>query len=101
MYRPIRNSKKAPNRTVRTPGRRDTTVAGTANRSLKMSATAQPSFDVRDPAFLADPYPVFRQLRANAPVWKSPFGRWFLTGYEDTVLLLRDRRFGKGYDDPE
>jgi cytochrome P450 len=66
-----------------------------------MSATAQPSFDVRDPAFLADPYPIFRQLRANAPVWKSPFGRWFLTGYEDTVLLLRDRRFGKGYDDPE
>ncbi len=65
-----------------------------------MSTTATPSFDVRDPVFLADPYPVFRQLRDNAPVWKSPFGRWFLTGYDDTVLLLRDRRFGKGYDDP-
>jgi len=57
--------------------------------------------DFRDPAFLADPYPVFRRLRATAPVWKAPFGRWFLTGYEDTALLLRDRRFGKGYGDPE
>ncbi|MDB5403471.1 MAG: cytochrome, partial [Rhodopila sp.] len=66
-----------------------------------MSATAPQPFDFRDPAFLADPYPVFRQLRTTAPVWKAPFGRWFLTGYDDTALLLRDRRFGKGYEDPE
>ena len=66
-----------------------------------MSAAAPPPFDVRDPAFLANPYPVFRMLRASAPVFKGPFGRWFLTGYEDTAMLLRDRRFGKGYGDPE
>ena len=66
-----------------------------------MSTTAPQPLDFRDPAFLADPYPVFRHLRATAPVWKAPFGRWFLTGYEDTAQLLRDRRFGKGYDDPE
>ncbi len=66
-----------------------------------MSAAAPPQLDFRDPAFLADPYPVFRKLRAIAPVWKAPFGRWFLTGYEDTAALLRDRRFGKGYGDPE
>ena len=65
-----------------------------------MSATTQPSFDPRDPVFLANPYPVFSQMRASAPLWKSPRGRWFLTGYNDTALLLRDRRFGKGYDDP-
>ena len=65
-----------------------------------MSAAAPP-LDFRDPAFLADPYPVFRRLRATAPVWKAPFGRWFLTGYEDTVLLLRDRHFGKDYSTPE
>jgi cytochrome P450 len=65
-----------------------------------MSAASQP-FDFRDPAFLADPYPVFRQLRAHTPVLKAPFGRWFLTGYEDTALLLRDRHFGKGFEDPE
>jgi cytochrome P450 len=66
-----------------------------------MSSPAPQPLDFRDPAFLADPYPVFRQLRATAPVWQAPFGRWFLTGYEDTALLLRDRRFGKGYSDPE
>ena len=66
-----------------------------------MSATTAQPFDFRDPAFLADPYPVFRQLRTHAPVWKSPYGRWFITGYEDTSLLLRDRRFGKDYDDPD
>jgi cytochrome P450 len=66
-----------------------------------MSASASQPFDVRDPAFLADPYPVFRQLRARSPVFKAPFGRWFVTGYEDTALLLRDRRFGKDYADPE
>jgi cytochrome P450 len=66
-----------------------------------MSAALPQPLDFRDPAFLADPYPVFRQLRATAPVWPAPFGRWFLTGYEDTVLLLRDRRFGKDYSDPE
>lgn len=66
-----------------------------------MSATAAPGFDVRDPAFLANPYPVFHRLRDAAPVWKAPFGRWFLTGYDDCALLLRDRRFGKDYADPD
>jgi cytochrome P450 len=66
-----------------------------------MSATAAPPFDVRDPAFLANPYPVFHKMRAAAPVLKAPFGRWFITRYEDTQQLLRDRRFGKDYDNPD
>ena len=66
-----------------------------------MSETAQPPFDVRDPAFVADPYPIFARMRARAPVWKAPQNRWFLTGYADTVELLRDKRFGRGYDDPD
>jgi cytochrome P450 len=66
-----------------------------------MSTTPALPFDVRDPAFLANPYPVFEKLRAAAPVFKAPFGRWFITRYDDTVQLLRDRRFGKDYDDPE
>jgi cytochrome P450 len=66
-----------------------------------MSAAASQPFDFRDPAFLADPYPVFRQLRAHTPVLRAPFGRWFLTGYENTARLLRDRHFGKGFEDPE
>ena len=66
-----------------------------------MSQTASFGFDPRDPAFVADPYPVFRHLRAAAPVWKAPIGRWFVTGYEDTALILKDRRFGKDYSDPD
>jgi hypothetical protein len=66
-----------------------------------MSAAALQPLDFRDPAFLADPYPAFRRLRSTAPVWQGPFDRWFLTRYEDTALLLRDRRFGKDYSDPE
>ncbi len=66
-----------------------------------MSATAQLPFDVRDPAFLTDPYPVFSRMREVAPVWQAPMNRWFLTGYRDTDMLLRDKRFGRGYDDPD
>jgi cytochrome P450 len=66
-----------------------------------MSETAQPPFDVHDPAFLADPYPIYRQMRDSAPVWKAPMHRWFLTRYQDIEQLLRDRRFGRGYDNPD
>jgi cytochrome P450 len=66
-----------------------------------MSATQAPPFDVRDPAFLADPYPVFHKMRAAAPIFKGAFGRCFITRYDDTALLLRDRRFGKDYDNPD
>jgi len=58
-------------------------------------------FDPRDPAFLADPYPVYHRLRETAPVWKAPFGRWLVTRYEDGAQVLRDRRMGKDYTDPE
>jgi hypothetical protein len=58
-------------------------------------------FNPRDPAFIANPYPAFRELRETTPVWRSPFGRTFLTRYEDASLLLRDRRLGKDYTEPE
>jgi cytochrome P450 len=58
-------------------------------------------FNPRDPAFIANPYPAFRKLRETTPVWRSPFGRTFLTRYEDASLLLRDRRLGKDYTEPE
>lgn len=57
-------------------------------------------FNPRDPVFLADPYPTYRQLRALAPVWKAPFGRWLVSGYDDCDQVLRDRRMGKDYTDP-
>jgi cytochrome P450 len=65
-----------------------------------MSATEAPPFDVRDPAFLANPYPVFDSLRTATPTFRA-LGRWFITRYDDTAQLLRDRRFGKDYADPD
>ncbi len=59
------------------------------------------AFNPRDPAFIANPYPAYRELRETTPVWRSPFGRTFLTRYEDSSLLMRDRRLGKDYTEPE
>ena len=66
-----------------------------------MSATTAAPFDVRDPAFVGNPYPVFRRMRAAAPVLQAGPGRWFVIGYDDTALVLRDRRFGKNFDDAD
>ena len=66
-----------------------------------MSATTQqaqvPDFNLLDPAFIANPYPIFHRLRAMAPVWRSPIGFNVVTRYYTAALVLRDRRFGKNY----
>ena len=36
--------------------------------------------------FVQDPYPVYRELHATAPVyWCEPWGAWLLTGYDDVM----------------
>jgi cytochrome P450 len=50
-------------------------------------------FDPYDPGFLADPYPFYHRLRERAPVYRSPFGVWFVTRYADAVAVLADPRF--------
>src|SRR6185436_12486152 len=52
-------------------------------------------FNPMDPAFVADPYPTYRRLRAEDPVHHSPLGFWVLTRYEDVVAALRDPRLAK------
>ena len=76
-------------------------VQGSTGREFSCQRRAAPPFDVRDPAFLADPYPIFHKMRATAPMFRAPHGRWFITRYDDTVQLLRDRCFGKDYEDPD
>jgi cytochrome P450 len=39
--------------------------------------------------FTDDPYPHYAELRAAAPVHKSPLGFWVLSEYEDVSALLR------------
>lgn len=62
-----------------------------------VAADAPLQFNPLDPAFIADPYPFYRRLREEAPVFKAPQGFWLITRYEDVALSLRDRRFGKDF----
>lgn len=57
------------------------------------------SFDayILTPEFLADPYPFYHQLRAEAPVyWSERFHAWMLTRYSDVSLALHDPRLNSG-----
>ena len=60
-----------------------------------MSATI--AFNPFDPAFIANPYPFYHQLRTAAPVWQSPLGMWIVSRHDDVAAFLKDRRYGKNY----
>jgi cytochrome P450 len=50
-----------------------------------------PAFDPFDPGHLADPYPVFAQLRDEAPVLYEPdLDHWVVTRYQDVRAVLAD-----------
>lgn len=60
---------------------------------------AQPVFNPRDPGFIRDPYPAYRQLRKDGPIrWDEAGGYWLATGYEACASILKDRRFGRRYE---
>ena len=62
-------------------------------------ATAPPPvFNPLSPEFIRDPYPFYRQLRSTDPLWMSPFGYRLASRHADIAAILRDRRFGKGYE---
>ena len=55
-------------------------------------------FDPDDPAFVANPYPVYEQLREHAPVlYDESTEHWLVSRYADVNAMLRDRRFGRTY----
>ena len=49
-------------------------------------------FDIRqlDPAFYDNPYPTYRQLRDEQPVYHCPDGSWFLSRHADVIAVYRD-----------
>jgi cytochrome P450 len=50
-------------------------------------------FALQEPANVADPYPFYRRLRAEAPLyWDFTFCGWFLTRYADVSAALGDPR---------
>lgn len=60
-------------------------------------------FDVFDPAFRADPYPVYAAFRRDDPVHRGrpptpgdhATGWWYLFRYADIAAVLKDPRFGR------
>lgn len=52
-----------------------------------------PEYDPLSPAVLADPYPVYAQLREKAPVfWHEQMQSWTVTRYRDCREVLRNHR---------
>ncbi|MFE6196969.1 cytochrome P450 [Streptomyces sp. NPDC057838] len=63
-----------------------------------MAAVSDLGFDPWDPAFLADPYPAYAELRARGRVHRfEPTGQWLVPHHADVSALLRDRRLGRTY----
>jgi cytochrome P450 len=61
-------------------------------------APADLGYAPADPAFVADPYPAFARLRAEAPVAYDPgTDQWLVSRFADVDALLRDRRLGRTY----
>ena len=55
-------------------------------------------FTPGDLGFIADPYPVYAELRDRAPVvFHEATDHWLVSRYEDVNALLRDRRMGRTY----
>ncbi|KOU44395.1 cytochrome P450 [Streptomyces sp. WM6373] len=55
-------------------------------------------FDPWDAAFVADPYPAYRELREQGrAIWWEATGQWLVPHYADVSALLRDRRLGRTY----
>ncbi|MDH6214772.1 cytochrome P450 [Streptomyces pseudovenezuelae] len=56
------------------------------------------AFDPWAPAFLADPYPAYAELRSRGRVhYYEPTDQWLVPRHADVSALLRDRRLGRTY----
>ncbi|MEU8029687.1 cytochrome P450 [Streptomyces sp. NPDC049099] len=63
-----------------------------------MAGSHDLGFDPWDPAFLADPYPAYAELRARGRVIRyEPTDQWLVPHHADVSALLRDRRLGRTY----
>ncbi|MFG1666349.1 cytochrome P450 [Streptomyces sp. Y7] len=61
-------------------------------------AASDLAFDPWDPAFLADPYPAYAELRARGRVhYYEPTDQWLVPHHADVSALLRERRLGRTY----
>lgn len=50
-----------------------------------------PIFDLFDPQLSSDPFPLYADLRARAPIHRNEFGFWVAARHADCLAVLRDR----------
>jgi cytochrome P450 len=63
-----------------------------------MQRTAPVGFAPEDPAFVANPYPAYADLRGAGRIhYHEATNQWIVPHYTDVNALLRDRRFGRTY----
>ncbi|KMS89997.1 cytochrome P450 [Streptomyces regensis] len=63
-----------------------------------MAGCTDLAFDPWAPAFVADPYPAYAELRARGRVIRyEPTDQWLVPHHADVSALLRDRRLGRTY----
>lgn len=63
---------------------------------VSSTTTPRATFDLDDPAFVADPYTVLARARVVAPVvWHEGLGLWLTTTHAAANDVLRDRRLGR------
>lgn len=63
-----------------------------------MAALDDLAFDPWNPAFVADPYPAYAELREAGRVrYFEPTNQWLVAHHADVSALLRDRRLGRTY----
>src|SRR5262249_34784109 len=56
-----------------------------------MLCTENETYPLTSPAFLEDPYPVYRRMRQEDPVyWSEGLGAWVLTRYDDVLASFRN-----------
>jgi cytochrome P450 PksS len=55
-----------------------------------MPFTGDETYPLTSPAFLEDPYPIYRRMRRDDPVYRSEaLGAWMLTRHNDVLAALR------------
>jgi len=62
-------------------------------KSEKTMRSSNPSFNLFDPEFLFDPFPIYDLMRESAPVyWFEPARLWYATRHDDVENALKDAR---------
>lgn len=68
----------------------------TIDLNEKINPLETSRFSPDSSTFLKDPYPFYSELRSTNPIyWVNSFRYpgWYITGYEETMEILRDTRF--------